>query len=97
MGAMANSISSASLVSGLSSVKAKKYVGGFAGRATVGFGTTLGGEDEKKPTLVDSVSKLLGQILTNGTEEQKNQTSHISRCDAIKNTRMYSSGKDSYS
>lgn len=72
-GAMANSISSASLVSGLSSVKAKKYAGGFAGRATVGFGTTLGGEDEKKPTLVDSVSKLLGQILTNGTEEQKNQ------------------------
>lgn len=72
-GAMANSISSATLVSGLSSVKAKKYAGGFAGRATVGFGTTLGGEDEKKPTLVDSVSKLLGQILTNGTEEQKNQ------------------------
>ena len=72
-GAMANSISNASLVSGLSGVKANKYAGGFAGRATVGFGTTLGGEDEKKPTLIDSVSKLLGQILANGTEEQKNQ------------------------
>ena len=48
-GAMANSISSNSSVNGLSSVKAgKKYAGGFAGRATIGFGTTLGGEDEKK-------------------------------------------------
>ena len=73
-GAMANSISSNSSVNGLSSVKAgKKYAGGFAGRATIGFGTTLGGEDEKKPTLVDSVSKLLEKVLASGSEDQKNQ------------------------
>lgn len=101
-GAMANSISGASLVSGLSSVKAKKYAGGFAGRATVGFGTTLGGEDEKKPTLVDSVSKLLGQILTNGTEEQKNQLltlagvmpSKIHGCTVAGKTLIVESGGD---
>ena len=73
-GAMANSISSNSSVNGLSSVKAgKKYAGGFAGRATIGFGTTLGGEDEKKPTLVDSVSKLLEEVLASGSEDEKNQ------------------------
>lgn len=73
-GAMANSISSNSSVNGLSSVKAgKKYAGGFAGRATIGFGTTLGGEDEKKPTLVDSVSKLLEKVLASGSEAEKNQ------------------------
>ncbi len=73
-GAMANSISKGSSVKGLSKVKAgKKYAGGFAGRATIGFGTTLGGEDEKKPTLVDSVSKLLEMVLANGSEDKKNQ------------------------
>ena len=73
-GAMANSISSNSSVNGLSSVKAgKKYAGGFAGRATIGFGTTLGGDDEKKPTLVDSVSKLLEKVLASGSEAEKNQ------------------------
>ena len=72
-GAMANSISSSSTVSGLSKVKAGKYAGGFAGRATIGFGTTLGGEDEKKPTLVDSVSKLLEKVLASGNEAEKNQ------------------------
>lgn len=72
-GAMANSISSDSTVSGLSSVKAGKYAGGFAGRATIGFGTTIGGDDEKKPTLVDSVSKLLEKVLASGSEAEKNQ------------------------
>lgn len=72
-GAMANSISKGSSVKGLSKVKAGKYAGGFAGRATIGFGTTLGGEDEKKPTLVDSVSKLLEKVLANGSEDKKNQ------------------------
>lgn len=72
-GAMANSISSDSIVSGLSSVKAGKYAGGFAGRATIGFGTTIGGDDEKKPTLVDSVSKLLEKVLASGSEAEKNQ------------------------
>lgn len=72
-GAMANSISKDSSVKGLSKVKAGKYAGGFAGRATIGFGTTLGGEDEKKPTLVDSVSKLLEKVLANGSEDKKNQ------------------------
>ena len=72
-GAMANSISSGSSVSGLSKVKAGKYSGGFAGRATIGFGTTLGGDDEKKPTLVDSVSRLLEEVLTPESEAKKNQ------------------------
>ena len=72
-GAMANSISANCGVTGLQSVMAKKYAGGFAGRATIGFGTTLGGEDEKKPTLVDSVSKLLEKVLASGSEAEKNQ------------------------
>lgn len=72
-GAMANSISVNCIVTGLQSVMAKKYAGGFAGRATIGFGTTLGGEDEKKPTLVDSVSKLLEKVLASGSEDKKNQ------------------------
>ena len=73
-GAMANSISANCTVTGLQSVMAKKkYAGGFAGRATIGFGTTLGGEDEKKPTLVDSVSKLLEKVLASGSEDKKNQ------------------------
>ena len=72
-GAMANSISASCSVTGLQSIMAKKYAGGFAGRATIGFGTTLGGEDEKKPTLVDSVSKLLEKVLASGSEDKKNQ------------------------
>ena len=72
-GAMANSISTGSVVRGVQSVAANKYAGGFAGRATIGFGTTLGGEDEKKPTLVDSVSKLLEKVLASGSEDKKNQ------------------------
>ena len=72
-GAMANSISVNCIVTGLQSVMTKKYAGGFAGRATIGFGTTLGGEDEKKPTLVDSVSKLLEKVLASGSEDVKNQ------------------------
>ncbi len=72
-GAMANSISKGSSVTGLLKVKAGKYAGGFAGRATIGFGTTLGGDDEKKPTLVDSVSKLLEKVLASGSEAEKNQ------------------------
>ena len=61
---------------------AKKYAGGFAGRATIGFGTTLGGEDEKKPTLVDSVSKLLEKVLASGSED-KNKTAFNLWCHAI--------------
>lgn len=72
-GAMANSISANCTVTDLQSVMAKKYAGGFAGRATIGFGTTLGGEDEKKPTLVDSVFKLLEKVLASGSEDVKNQ------------------------
>ena len=94
---MANSISKGSSVKGLSKVKAGKYAGGFAGRATIGFGTTLGGDDEKKPTLVDSVSKLLGKVLASGSEAQKKLSLNLSRCDAVKDPRMYSSGKESYS
>ena len=72
-GAMANSIITGSVVRGVQSVAANKYAGGFAGRATIGFGTTLGGEDEKKPTLVDSVSKLLEKVLASGSKAEKNQ------------------------
>lgn len=72
-GAMANSVSTGSEVTGISRVEANKYAGGFAGRATIGFGTTLGGNDEKKPTLVDSVSKLLEKVLASGSEAEKNQ------------------------
>lgn len=70
-GIMANSISSASTVSALSSVKANKYAGGFAGRATVGYGTTLGTPDEKAPSLIGSVGKLLGEVLISGNETVK--------------------------
>ena len=72
-GIMANSISSASTVSALSSVKANKYAGGFAGRATVGYGTTLGTPDEKAPSLIGSVGKLLGDVLTSDKENVRNQ------------------------
>ena len=72
-GIMANSISSASTVSALSSVKANKYAGGFAGRATVGYGTTLGTPDEKAPSLIGSVGRLLENVLTSGDENLKNQ------------------------
>ena len=71
-GAMANSISTGSTVSGISRVSANKYAGGFAGRATVGFGTTLGGDDVNKPTLVESVSNLLAKVLASGSEAEKN-------------------------
>ena len=70
---MANSISSASTVSALSSVKANKYAGGFAGRATVGYGTTLGTRPEKAPSLIGSVGKLLGDVLTSDKENVRNQ------------------------
>ena len=71
-GAMANSISSNSSVLGLSSVKAKKYVGGFTGRATIGFGTSIGGKD-KKDNLLESVSGLLSNVLAPENTDQRNQ------------------------
>lgn len=71
-GVMANSISTGSTVSGISRVSANKYAGGFAGKATVGFGTTLGGDDVNKPTLVESVSNLLAKVLASGSEVEKN-------------------------
>ena len=69
---MANSISTASTVSVLSRVSANKYAGGFAGRATVGYGTTLGNNNETKPSLIGSVSKLLEKLLTSNDEAVRN-------------------------
>ena len=71
-GVMANSISTASTVSVLSRVSANKYAGGFAGRATVGYGTTLGNNNETKPSLIGSVSKLLEKLLTSNDEAVRN-------------------------
>ena len=71
-GVMANSISTASTVSVLSSVSANKYAGGFAGRATVGYGTTLGNKNETKPSLIGSLGELLEQLLTSNDETVRN-------------------------
>ena len=70
-GAMANSISSQSSVNGILKVKACKYAGGFSGRATIGFGTTLGGNNVNRPTIVESVSKLLKEVLASGKDSLK--------------------------
>lgn len=71
-GVMANSISTGSTVSGISRVSANKYAGGFAGRATVGYGTTLGNKNETKPSLIGSVSKLLEKLLTSNDDAVRN-------------------------
>lgn len=69
-GVMANSSSIESNVSGVKLVKANQYAGGFAGRATLGYGMAVGSKDEQNDTLLQSVSKLLEQLLASGKEEE---------------------------
>lgn len=65
-GAMSNSTSENCNIIGLSSVKTEgSYVGGFTGRATTGFGATLGADTVGKSTLLNSVSSLLGGVTGN--------------------------------
>lgn len=71
-GVMTNSISSNCSVSNIANVRAAEYAGGFAGRATIGYGTTIGGEDEKENTLLSSVTKLLNKLLAPGNEDKLN-------------------------
>lgn len=71
-GVMTNSISSSCIVSNIANVRAAEYAGGFAGRATIGYGTTIGGEDEKRNTLLSSVTKLLEELLAPGNENKLN-------------------------
>lgn len=69
-GVMANSSSIESNVSRVKQVKANQYAGGFAGRATLGYGMAVGSEDEQNDTLLQSVSKLLEQLLAPEKEEE---------------------------
>ena len=71
-GVMTNSISRGCKVESLNEVRAEKYAGGFAGRATIGYGTTIGDGDEKDNTLLESVSKLLTQLVAPGNEDKLN-------------------------
>lgn len=65
-GAMSNSTSENCNIIGLSSVKTEgAYAGGFTGRATTGFGATLGADTVGKSTLLNSVSSLLSTVLGN--------------------------------
>ena len=59
-GAMSNSKSKNCNITGLSSVKTEgSYAGGFTGRATTGFGVTLGDDTARKSTLLKSVLEIL--------------------------------------
>lgn len=40
------------------------------GRATLGYGMAVGSNDEQNDTLLQSVSKLLEQLLASGNEEE---------------------------
>ena len=71
-GVMTNSTSRSCTVSGIEKVSATEYAGGFAGRATIGYGTTIGGEDEKENTLLSSVTKLLKQLIAPENEDKLN-------------------------
>lgn len=71
-GVMTNSISRSCTVSDIEKVSATKYAGGFTGRATIGYGTTIGGEDEKENTLLSSVTKLLKDLTAPGNEDKLN-------------------------
>ena len=71
-GAMANSLAKNCAVTGIKSVTAGKYAGGFAGRATIGYGTAVGGTEEWNKTLLDAVSELLAKVVASGNEDQLN-------------------------
>lgn len=69
-GLMANSTAETTSVSGLKKVSAKDYAGGFAGRATIGYGLAVGGREDGDKTLITSVSGLLAGLLTSGNTEK---------------------------
>ena len=71
-GVMTNSTSRSCTVSDIEKVSATKYAGGFTGRATIGYGTTIGGEDEKENTLLSSVTMLLKQLIKPENEDKLN-------------------------
>lgn len=69
-GVMANSSNTGSNVTGVKLIKANKYAGGFSGRATLGYGMAVGSQDEQNHTLLQSVSKLLAELLASEKEEE---------------------------
>lgn len=77
-GVMTNSVSMNCEVNGLSSVETVKYAGGFTGRATIGYGTTIGDGDEKNNTLLESVTKLLTDLIAPGNDDKLNTLLAIS-------------------
>lgn len=85
-GAMNCSTSTNCAVSGLAAVSANNYAGGFAGRATIGYGTTIGEKDSKNNTLLGNVGGLLAG-LTSGDAKMEallsitgNKPSILSQC-----------------
>lgn len=85
-GAMNCSTSSNCAVHGLNDVSANNYAGGFAGRATIGYGTTIGENDAKNNTLLSSVGGLLAG-LTSGSSNMDvllsitgNKPSELTQC-----------------
>ena len=85
-GAMNCSTSSNCAVYGLNDVSANNYAGGFAGRATIGYGTTIGENDAKNNTLLSSVGGLLAG-LTSGSSDMDvllsitgNKPSELTQC-----------------
>lgn len=71
-GAMTNSISKGCSITGLKKVSAAEYAGGFAGRATIGYGTTVAGENEIEGTLLGSLTQLIAEVAVPGREEELN-------------------------
>lgn len=65
-GAMTNSISKGCSITGLKKVSAAEYAGGFAGRATIGYGTTVAGENEIEGTLLGSLTQLIAEVAVPG-------------------------------
>lgn len=76
-GIMANSISKGCRAEKISSVSAKSYAGGFAGRATIGYGITIGKLDGSN-NLLESITKLLGDLTAPGNEDKLNTLLAIS-------------------
>ena len=76
-GIMANSISRGCAVGKISSVSAQSYAGGFSGRATIGYGITIGKLDGNN-NLLESITKLLGDLTAPENEDKLNTLLAIS-------------------
>lgn len=76
-GIMANSISRGCAVGKISSVSAQSYAGGFSGRATIGYGITIGKLDGNN-NLLESITKLLGDLTAPENENKLNTLLAIS-------------------